>query len=90
MIPLTGALGKVNQMGGYEFDWNDKQDLYAVGKHSIGVKAQEIQSQYPDLVTEREDGYLAVDYVKLTAVLIEAVKELSAKVDSIKTCTCNN
>ncbi len=83
MVPLAGALDKVKAMGGYEFDWNAKQDTYEVGEHSIGVKAQEVQAQYPDLVKERGDGYLAVDYVKLTAVLIEAVKELSAKVDEL-------
>ena len=82
--PLTGALEKVNKLGGYEFDWNDKQDTYEAGTHSIGVKAQEVQEQYPDLVVERENGYLAVDYVKMNAVLIEAVKELSAKVEALE------
>lgn len=82
--PLKGALGKVERMGGYEFDWNDKQDTYEAGEHSIGVKAQEVQAEYPELVKEREDGYLAVDYVKLTAVLLESVKELSAKVTELE------
>ena len=82
--PLTGALDKVNKLGGYEFDWNDKQDTYEAGTHSIGVKAQEVQEQYPDLVVERENGYLAVDYIKMNAVLIEAVKELSAKVEALE------
>lgn len=82
--PLVGALDKVEKMGGYEFDWNDKQDTYEAGEHSIGVKAQEVQAEYPELVKEREDGYLAVDYVKLTAVLLESVKELSAKVTELE------
>ena len=82
--PLEGALDKVKAMGGYSFDWNDKQDIYEVGSHSIGVKAQEVQAQYPELVHEREDKYLSVDYVKLTAVLLEAVKELSAKVEALE------
>ena len=79
--PLTGALDKVKLMGGYEFDWNSNQDVHE--GHDIGVKAQEVQAQYPELVHERDNGYLAVDYVKLTAVLVEAVKELSAKVDEL-------
>ena len=84
MVPLAGALDKVKAMGGYSFDWNDKQDIYEAGSHSIGVKAQEVQAQYPELVHEREDKYLSVDYVKLTAVLLEAVKELSAKVEALE------
>lgn len=79
--PLEGALDKVNAMGGYEFDWNDNQEVHE--GHDIGVIAQEVQAQYPELVHERDNGYLAVDYVKLTAVLLQAVKELSAKVDQL-------
>jgi len=37
---------------------------------------------YPELVHERDNGYLAVDYIKLTAVLLQAVKELNAKVEA--------
>jgi len=82
--PLTGALDKIKAIGGYEFDWKKGiEDVVSKTGHDIGVKAQELQAQYPDLVHERDNGYLAVDYIKLTAVLIEAVKELSAKVDQL-------
>ena len=82
--PLAGALDKVKAMGGYEFDWKDGiEDVVSKTGHDIGVKAQEVQAQYPELVHERENGYLAVDYIKLNAVLIQAVKELSAKVDEL-------
>jgi len=82
--PLTGALDKVKAIGGYEFDWKDGiEDVVSKKGHDIGVKAQELQAQYPDLVHERDNGYLAVDYIKLNAVLIEAVKELAAKVEEL-------
>ena len=82
--PLAGALDKVKAMGGYEFDWKDGiEDVVSKTGHDIGVKAQEVQAQYPELVHERDNGYLAVDYIKLNAVLIEAVKELAAKVDEL-------
>ena len=83
--PLTGALDKVKAIGGYEFDWKDGiEDATSKTGHDIGVKAQELQAQYPELVHERDNGYLAVDYIKLNAVLIEAVKELAAKVDKLE------
>jgi len=82
--PLAGALDKVKAIGGYEFDWKDGiEDVVSKKGHDIGVKAQELQAQYPDLVHERDNGYLAVDYIKLNAVLIEAVKELAAKVEEL-------
>jgi len=80
--PIEDALGKVEAMGGYSFDWNDKQEVYE--GHDVGVIAQEVQAVLPELVETRDSGFLAVKYEKLTAVLIEAVKELSAKVKELE------
>ena len=87
IVPLTGALDKVKELRGVSFDWKElnekeKTTIHSHEGHDIGVIAQEIQAQYPELVTERENGYLAVDYVKLTAVLLQAIKELDAKVEA--------
>jgi hypothetical protein len=82
VTPITNALEKVGKLGGYEFDWNEHQHVYE--GHDIGVIAQEIESQFPELVTTREDGYKAVKYEKLTAVLIQAIKELKTEVDNLK------
>ena len=80
--PIENALQKVESIGGYTFDWNDKQSTYEGS--DIGVIAQEIEAIAPELVTERETGYKAVKYDKLVAVLIESVKELSAKVKTLE------
>jgi hypothetical protein len=80
--PIKGAIEKVNKLGGYEFDWNNKQDVYT--GHDYGVIAQEVESVFPELVTTRDNGYKAVKYEKLVAVLLEAVKELSKEVETLK------
>ena len=81
--PLQGALAAVEHIRGVRFDWNDKQDVYE--GHDIGVIAQEVEEVLPELVHYREHSdSKAVDYVKLTAVLIEAVKELSLKVAALE------
>jgi hypothetical protein len=80
--PIPDALLKIEQIGGYEFDWNNNQDTFE--GHDIGVVAQEIEAIAPELVASRENGYKAVKYDKLTAILIQAVKELSAKVKELE------
>ena len=50
----------------------------------VGVIAQEVEKVLPELVSDRENGYKAVKYDKLTAVLIEAVKELSERVKTLE------
>ena len=79
---IPNALNKVESLRGVEFDWNDKQEVYE--GHDIGVIAQDVEKVLPEIVEDRDNGYKAVKYEKLTAVLIEAVKELSARVKELE------
>mgnify|MGYP000394756930 CR=1 FL=1 len=49
----------------------------------LGDIAQEIEEILPQIVTNRDNGYKAVKYEKIIPLLIEAIKELSAKVDEL-------
>ena len=87
--PITEPLWKVSQIGGYTFDWNEKQDTYE--GHDVGVVAQEIHKVLPEVVAERSNGYLGVKYEKIVPLLIESIKELKKEVDDIKEkCDCLN
>lgn len=77
IVEIEGALDKVLSLRGVEFDWNDKQAVHS--GHDIGVVAQEVEAVFPELVETRDNGYKAVKYDKLVAVLIQAIKELSNK-----------
>jgi hypothetical protein len=81
ITPIENPLAKVLSISGNTFDWNDNSTH--TGK-DIGVIAQEIEKVLPEIVTTRDNGYKAVQYEKLTALLIEAVKELSHKVDDLQ------
>jgi hypothetical protein len=85
ITPIENAVDKINQMGGYNYDWKEGfETIHSHKGHDLGVIAQEVQSVLPEVVTERETGYLAVDYVKLVPVLIEAIKELSVKIKELE------
>ena len=84
IIPIEGSLDKVAQLGGYEFDWIPKEGIHSHEGHDIGVIAQEVEAVFPELVTTRDNGYKAVQYEKLTAVLLSAVKELTARVEELE------
>ncbi|MBQ5971245.1 MAG: tail fiber domain-containing protein [Prevotella sp.] len=53
-------------------------------KLHFGLIAQELQTIYPNLVTEGQDGYLAVNYVELVPVLIQSIKELKQEINEMK------
>ena len=79
---IKNPLEKLEKLNGVEFDWNDKQDLYQ--GHDIGVIAQEVEEVLPEIVDTREDGYKAVKYDRIVALLIESIKELKAEVEELK------
>ena len=81
VVTIPNALSKVKQLRGVEFDKKES------GEHEIGCIAQEVQSVLPDLVQPRnsEDPLLTLSYTRLTPVLIEAIKELTAKVETLET-----
>ena len=70
IVPIASALDKVRAISGYTYTRID------TGKREAGIIAQEIQAVLPEVVVEREHGVLAVDYPKLVALLIEAIKEM--------------
>lgn len=53
-------------------------------KRHIGLIAQELKELFPQLVVEGQDGYLAINYVELVPVLIQAIQELQEEVDELK------
>ena len=82
VTPLDDPLAKVLSLGGYTFDWNQNSNKEGT---ETGLIAQEIENLgLPGLVTTRDNGYKAVRYEKLVPLLIEAIKELSDKVDSLE------
>ena len=72
-----------------EYDWNenlrvDYPFLKDQGKlHSIGLIAQEVREYFPEVVRLMNDGYYVLDYEKLNAVLVEAIKEQQLFIDYI-------
>ena len=80
--PITGGLEKVMQLQGVTYKRKDVSDP----KTQIGVIAQQVEPILPEVVLTAEDemGTKSVDYAKMTAVLIEAVKELKQEITQLK------
>ena len=82
---IQGSLNKIEGIRGVEFDWNDKAPVWAKERgHDVGVIAQEVQKVLPEVVQERKNGYLGVDYKRIVPLLIESVKELKQEVEDLK------
>ena len=80
--PIVGGLEKVMQLQGVSYKRNDVENA----KTQIGVIAQQVEPILPEVVLTADDemGTKSVDYAKMTAVLIEAVKELKQELTQLK------
>ena len=80
---IPNALDKVKALTGNTFTWKSDVENFA-DKDDTGVIAQEVEALgLPGITTTRDDGVKAVRYEKLVPLLIQAIKELSAKVDAL-------
>jgi hypothetical protein len=80
ITPITGALDKVKRLRGVYYDWK------ADGKHNIGLIAEEVAEVIPEVVMYEKNGKdaNALDYARLAALLIEAIKEQQKEIDELK------
>jgi hypothetical protein len=83
--PIEDALGLINSLSGNTFAWKPEAGIFGNSGMDTGIIAQEVEAlNLPGISKRRGDGTLGVRYDRLIPVLIEAVKELSAKVNSLE------
>jgi len=81
---IEDALDKLKSLRGVSFKYNHD------GRESAGVIAEDVQEVLPEAVKhirptlESKDKSLGVNYGALTSILIEAIKELTAKVEKLE------
>lgn len=74
---ITGALEKVNQLNGYTFT------LVESGKRSAGLVTQEVYPHLPEVIGGTDEKQ-TLNYDGTIALLVEAIKELNTKVDTLQ------
>jgi len=75
---IPNALEKILNLEGVAFDWKEN------GLKSMGLTAQNVEKEFPELVSEDEKtGLKSVQYGNLVAPIIEAIKELTAKLGDL-------
>jgi len=93
-IAEYSVLDKLDDYRAVEFDWK------AGGNHDVGVMAQELQSIFPELVNTgssegditnaADSGVWSVQYSKLGALALQAIKEQQKIIDSLISIICED
>ena len=76
---IDGALDRVRAIHGYTYQRTDNSN----SRRQAGVLAQEVQQVLPEVVYAETDGTLSVAYANMVPLLLEAIKELEARVNAL-------
>lgn len=77
VTPIGGALEKVMKLQGVRYHWNSEAfpERKLRSEMEIGFIAQDLEKTVPEVVRTNDDGFKAVAYQNLTALLAEGIKE---------------
>ncbi len=84
--PIENALSKIQDLEGVTFTWKDPSITNIV--NDIGFIAQDVKKVLPTLVRENENGKLSMRHQGVIPILVEAIKELTARVEKLENKTC--
>lgn len=83
---ITDPLEKLEQLNGVTYNYRKEEfpEMKFTDKEQVGLIAQDVEKVFPQLVFEDDNGYKAVDYVKLIPLLIEALKSQQKEIEALK------
>jgi flagellar biosynthesis chaperone FliJ len=84
---IEDSLHKIKKMSAVSYEWKD--DSKTGQKKDIGLIAQEVQPVFPEIVSQRKDGFLAIKYEKIIPILVEAIKQKQQKINKLKSVIDN-
>ena len=86
-VQIENALENVLKLSAKYYYYKNSSEFKDRGfptSKQIGFIAQDLMKIYPEIVIEGKDGYLTVDYPKLTPILVEAIKEQNSEIKNLK------
>ncbi len=79
--PLENSLAKLARISGVSFERKQQADMKPEVPRSIGLIAQDVEKEFPELVYTGADDIKAISYSNMVGVLVEATKELKTLTD---------
>jgi hypothetical protein len=80
IIKLEKCLEKIDNIKGYSYT---RIDLLDTTKLHIGLIAQEVESIYPEIISNT-NGVKTINYNSMIAILLQCIKELKSEINELK------
>jgi len=79
---LGSVLSSVLKISAYRYKWKAESRGH---EPQLGLIAQEVLAEFPELISKDEKGMLSVSYTKMVPVLLEAIKEQQEMINKLNT-----
>ncbi len=86
LVPVTNVVPDLLVLNAYRYNWRSDEfpDMHFDKATHIGLIAQEVEKVFPELVNTDDNGFKAVSYEKLSAILLQGMKEQQQQIDAQK------
>ncbi len=88
ITPIPNALDKILALNGVNFYWDQsrypKKTQFFPETKQMGLVAQQVEPILPEVVQTEKDGFKALDYDKISALLVEGMKEQQKQIETEK------
>ncbi|MEO6721565.1 MAG: tail fiber domain-containing protein, partial [Ferruginibacter sp.] len=81
IVPLKNTLNKLSQLNAYTYQWKDTS---RGNEEQLGLLAQEVEKQFPQLVMTDEKGKKSVAYANMVPILMTAIKEQQDQIEELR------
>ena len=81
--PIKNPLGKIKKLKGVTFNWKKSESILDI-KEDYGFIAQDVKKVIPELVRKNENELLSMRHQGVIPILVEAIKELEARVKELE------
>ena len=81
ILPLKNSLSRLLLLSGYTYQWKDSSRGM---EKQVGLLAQEVEKQFPELVLTDNEGKKSVAYGNMVPVLLQAIKEQQKQIDELR------
>lgn len=84
IVEIPSVLDKLDELHPVYYNWRKEEyiDMDFSDKRQMGFIAQEVEKLFPEMVTKDHNGYLQLDYSRMTVILLQAVKEQQSLIES--------
>jgi hypothetical protein len=82
--PISSPLDKIKLLKGYTYNRESTESTNKITSKYMGLIAQELENVIPEVISRDNDGFMSIAYGNLAGLFVEAIKELTTRIELLE------